>query len=108
MKDKKNKYGVDQNGAPTKTEAEIIGRLKMLGGRRAALVQQMQQFEAQAQQVRTAAIQTEGAINEIAERLYAGPYTEIFAGRQYPGWTCLGNESGGAGLSSRRGEPSNV
>lgn len=28
----------------------------------------------------------------IVERLYAGPYCELFARRQRPGWTCLGNE----------------
>lgn len=43
-------------------------------------------------------------INRIAERLYHGPFCEFFAGRQYPGWTCLGNESGADGLVSRRGE----
>lgn len=41
-------------------------------------------------------------INRIAERLYPGPYVEIFAGRQLHGWTCLGNESGADGLVSRR------
>lgn len=29
---------------------------------------------------------------EIVESLYAGPYCELFARRQRPGWTCLGNE----------------
>jgi len=29
---------------------------------------------------------------EIVESLYQGPYCELFARRQRPGWTCLGNE----------------
>lgn len=29
---------------------------------------------------------------DIIERLYAGPYCEMFARRQRSGWTCLGNE----------------
>lgn len=29
---------------------------------------------------------------DIVERLCAGPYVELFARRQRPGWTCLGNE----------------
>ncbi len=29
----------------------------------------------------------------IVEKLYAGPYVELFARRQRPGWTCLGNEA---------------
>lgn len=29
---------------------------------------------------------------EIVERLFEGPYCELFARRQRPGWTCLGNE----------------
>ena len=29
---------------------------------------------------------------EIVESLYTGPYVELFARRQRPGWTCLGNE----------------
>lgn len=32
------------------------------------------------------------AIYAIAERLCAGPYVEIFARQERPGWTCLGNE----------------
>lgn len=28
----------------------------------------------------------------LVERLYEGPYVELFARRQRPGWTCLGNE----------------
>lgn len=30
---------------------------------------------------------------EIVESLYAGPYAELFARRQRPGWTCLGEEA---------------
>lgn len=30
----------------------------------------------------------------IVETLFAGPYCELFARRQRPGWTCLGNEAG--------------
>jgi len=29
---------------------------------------------------------------DIVEQLYPGPYVELFARRQRPGWTCLGNE----------------
>lgn len=35
------------------------------------------------------------AIYAIAERLCAGPYAELFARRQRPGWACFGNELGG-------------
>ena len=31
---------------------------------------------------------------DIIEQLYEGPYLELFARRQRPGWTCLGLESG--------------
>jgi N6-adenosine-specific RNA methylase IME4 len=33
---------------------------------------------------------------EIVEQLCAGPYLELFARRERPGWTCLGDEKGGA------------
>ncbi len=33
-------------------------------------------------------------IFEIIERLCLGPYVELFARRQRPGWTCLGDQSG--------------
>jgi N6-adenosine-specific RNA methylase IME4 len=29
---------------------------------------------------------------DIVEKLYAGPYCEIFARRKRPGWHCIGNE----------------
>jgi len=32
------------------------------------------------------------AFYELVERLYAGPYTELFARRQRAGWQCLGNQ----------------
>ncbi len=32
---------------------------------------------------------------EIVEALSAGPYVELFARRQRPGWTCLGNQAHG-------------
>lgn len=32
---------------------------------------------------------------DIVEGLYEGPYCELFARRQRPGWTCCGLESGG-------------
>ncbi len=32
----------------------------------------------------------------IVEQLFEGPYCELFARRQRPGWTCLGKEAGGA------------
>lgn len=32
------------------------------------------------------------AIFEIVERMYEGPYVELFARRHVPGWTCIGNE----------------
>jgi N6-adenosine-specific RNA methylase IME4 len=31
---------------------------------------------------------------EIVERLYPGPYVELFARRQRPGWSCHGDEIG--------------
>lgn len=31
---------------------------------------------------------------KIVESLYVGPYVELFARRQRPGWTCFGNELG--------------
>lgn len=31
---------------------------------------------------------------QIVESLYAGPFCELFARRQRPGWTCLGDEVG--------------
>jgi N6-adenosine-specific RNA methylase IME4 len=30
---------------------------------------------------------------EIIESLFAGPYVELFARRQRPGWTCIGDEA---------------
>ena len=33
------------------------------------------------------------AFYKIVETLYAGPYVELFARRQRPGWTCLGDEA---------------
>jgi len=33
------------------------------------------------------------AFYAIVESLFAGPYCELFARRQRPGWTCLGDES---------------
>lgn len=35
------------------------------------------------------------AVQDRIERLLAGPYLELFARRQRPGWTCLGNEVDG-------------
>lgn len=35
------------------------------------------------------------AIQDRIERLVPGPYLELFARRQRPGWTCLGNEVDG-------------
>lgn len=35
------------------------------------------------------------AVQNRIERLLAGPYLELFARRQRPGWTCLGNEIDG-------------
>lgn len=32
------------------------------------------------------------AFYDLVEQLYDGPYLELFARRQRPGWTCLGNE----------------
>jgi len=32
------------------------------------------------------------AFYDLVEQLSAGPYVELFARRQRPGWTCLGNE----------------
>jgi N6-adenosine-specific RNA methylase IME4 len=32
------------------------------------------------------------AIHELIERMYPGPYVELFARRHRPGWVCLGNE----------------
>lgn len=32
------------------------------------------------------------AFYQIVESLFDGPYVELFARRQRPGWTCLGNE----------------
>jgi N6-adenosine-specific RNA methylase IME4 len=29
---------------------------------------------------------------DLVEQLYGGPYVELFARRQRPGWACLGNE----------------
>lgn len=34
------------------------------------------------------------AIFELVERLSPGPYLELFARAERPGWTCLGNELG--------------
>lgn len=34
------------------------------------------------------------------QRLVAGPYCEVFARQQHPGWTCLGNEIDGMDLAS--------
>ncbi len=34
-------------------------------------------------------------IQDAIERLFQGPYLELFARRQRPGWTCLGNEIDG-------------
>ena len=36
------------------------------------------------------------AFYDLVEQLAAGPYVELFARRQRDGWTCLGNEAGGA------------
>jgi N6-adenosine-specific RNA methylase IME4 len=36
------------------------------------------------------------AFYDIVEKLYKGPYLELFARRQRPGWTCLGLEAGAA------------
>ena len=33
---------------------------------------------------------------ELVERLYEGPYSELFARRQRPGWTCQGDEIAGS------------
>lgn len=33
------------------------------------------------------------AFYDIVERLAPGPYVELFARRQRPGWTCLGNQA---------------
>jgi N6-adenosine-specific RNA methylase IME4 len=35
------------------------------------------------------------AVQDRIERLVSGPYLELFARRQRPGWTCLGNEIDG-------------
>ncbi len=32
------------------------------------------------------------AFFELVERMYEGPYLEVFARRQRPGWTCIGDE----------------
>ena len=34
-------------------------------------------------------------MQDRVERLFEGPYLEIFARRRRPGWTCLGNELDG-------------
>jgi N6-adenosine-specific RNA methylase IME4 len=35
-------------------------------------------------------------IHNIIERLYQGPYVELFARKHWPGWMCFGNELSGA------------
>lgn len=35
------------------------------------------------------------AFYDLVEQLAPGPYVELFARRQRPGWTCFGNQSGG-------------
>ena len=37
-------------------------------------------------------------VQDRVERLVAGPYLELFARRQRPGWTCLGNEIDGSDI----------
>jgi N6-adenosine-specific RNA methylase IME4 len=34
-------------------------------------------------------------LHELAEKFFPGPYLEVFARRQRPGWTCVGNEIDG-------------
>jgi N6-adenosine-specific RNA methylase IME4 len=48
-------------------------------------------FEALAERVHS---RKPEAFFELVESLVDGPYVELFARRQRPGWTCLGNEVG--------------
>jgi N6-adenosine-specific RNA methylase IME4 len=39
------------------------------------------------------------AFFDLVEQLVSGPYVELFARRQRPGWTCVGNELAGSEAS---------
>jgi len=74
-------------GAPrrrTKDVAQMLATLEAHPGETPAVI---------ARNVRHS--QKPEAIQDRIERLLAGPYLELFARRQRPGWACLGNEVDG-------------